>query len=112
VNGTDLFNFTGDICFFYEEDCLASTGEGACVETPLCCEWVTDHYENCVINTETDGSLDECSVPLEQTTAYCKHFDDEPIFNIADFVQFFYDLKNGGLKLLQVRFYPIPDDAI
>jgi hypothetical protein len=77
----------------------------------------TFHYDNCVLNdtdTNGDGVVDgsDCNeVGLEPVVAFCKEFVNEPIFNIADFVQFFYDLKNGGLKLLQVRFYPIPDNA-
>ncbi len=40
------------------------------------------------------------------TIAYCKEYTDEWVFNIADFAQYFWDIDNNGLKLLQVRFYP------
>jgi hypothetical protein len=125
MNVTDLFNFSGNICFFDAEDCPGELGVD-CLETPLCCELIdngdgTFHYDNCVLNdtdTNGDGFVDglDCNdgttnVGLEPVVAFCKEFVNESIFNIADFVQFFYDLKNGGLKLLQVRFYPIPDAA-
>jgi hypothetical protein len=122
VNATTLFNFSGNICFFDLLDCPGELGVD-CLVTPLCCEMIdngdgTFHYDNCVLNdtdTNGDGIVNEfyCSDDgLAPLSAYCKEYVDEPIFNIADFVQFFYDLKNGGLKLLQVRFYPIPDDAV
>jgi hypothetical protein len=126
VNATTLFNFSGNICYFDLFDCPGELGVD-CLETPLCCELIDDgdgisHYDNCVLNdtdTNGDGVVDgsDCvdgttNVGLEPAFAYCKEFVDEPIFNIADFVQFFYDVKNEGLKLLQVRFYPIPDDTI
>jgi len=121
INGTDLFNFSGNICYFDLWDCPGEVGVD-CLETPLCCEMIdngdgTFHYDNCAINDTDingDGFVDgpDCNeVGLEPVSTYCKEYINEPIFNIADFVQFFYDLKNGGLKLLQVRFYPIPDDA-
>ena len=28
------------------------------------------------------------------------------LFNIADFVEYLWDIDNSGVKLLQVRFYP------
>ncbi len=121
INGTDLFNFSGSICYFDLLDCPGEL-DVDCIQTPLCCEMIdngdgTFHYDNCVLNdtdTNGDGVVDgsDCNeVGLEPVVAYCKEYVNEPIFNIADYVQFFYDLKNGGLKLLQVRFYPIPDDS-
>ncbi len=47
------------------------------------------------------------------TIAYCKTYtaaDEQWIFNIADFVEYFWDIDyNKGVKLVQVRFYPRPE---
>jgi hypothetical protein len=124
VNITSLFTFTGDICYFDLFDCPGELGVD-CLETPLCCEMIdngdgTSHYDNCVLTTDTngDGVVDgsDCddgteNVGLESVYAYCKEFVDEPIFNLADFMQFFMNVDNNGLKLLQLRFYPIPDSV-
>jgi len=38
----------------------------------------------------------------------CKRFDDEWIFNIADFVTVLFGVENNGSYIVKVRFYPLP----
>jgi hypothetical protein len=40
-------------------------------------------------------------------TALCRSYTNYWVFNIADFVEYLWQLDNNGLKLLQVRFYPV-----
>jgi hypothetical protein len=98
---TGLFEWTGDVCYFNQEYCL----DGECTSTDLCC---TDAdldgvYESCEPNPDLllcpEGSVD--------TAAYCTSYTNEWVFNIGDFVTYLWDVQNNGLKLLQVRFYPV-----
>ena len=127
-NLTDLFNFTGTICYIEPTDCPGFL-DGECYTEFLCCADLDGDglYDVCELRTdsEPDGDIDEFDLcvdrdvdgdtvidTLEEVTGTCKDYTDEPIFNLADFLQFFMDVDNNGLKLLQVRFYPIPDDAV
>jgi len=59
-------------------------------------------------------TIDECSgdtfgfVEGDCTilTTYCNKYENEWVFNIADFVTYLWNTENNGVKLLQVRFYP------
>ncbi len=42
----------------------------------------------------------------ELVPIWCTYYDEEWVFNIADFVEYLWDVNNTGVKLLQVRFYP------
>jgi hypothetical protein len=67
-----------------------------------------DEGETRVDRVDTDGDEDVDGDDLcgGGTIAYCKNYENEWVFNIADFAQYFWDIDNNGLKLLQVRFYP------
>jgi hypothetical protein len=94
---TDLFLWTGDICYFSDTD-------------------ITGYQ--CCIDTDSDGAYDDCvdpdlvtgSCPLNHVleSVSCTHYDDYWVFNIADFVSAFWKMDNNGVKLLQIRFYPLP----
>ena len=60
-------------------------------------------------DTNNDGNIDGEDL-CGGTIAYCKEYTTpEWIFNIADFVEYFWDIDyNHGVKLVQVRFYPRP----
>ncbi len=127
-NLTDLFNFTGDICYLTPTDCPGFL-DGECHTEFLCCTDLDGDslFDFCELRTdsEPDGDIDEFDLcvdrdvdgdtvidTFEEVTGTCKTYTNEPIFNLADFLQFFMDVDNNGLKLLQVRFYPIPDDEV
>jgi hypothetical protein len=131
VNITSLFTFTGDICYIEPTDCpgyVDPDNPGDCFTTFLCCadldfdgaydvcelredsnlDEVVDDLDVCIDrDVDDNGTIDI----LEEVTGTCKTYTDEPIFNLADFMQFFMDVDNQGLKLLQMRFYPIPDEV-
>ncbi len=74
----------------------------------LCCDivdtngdTVPDAYENCEIN-----GIDSCDGGKTEVLTYCVDYTDEWVFNIDEFVEYFWDVDNNGVKLAQVRFYP------
>jgi hypothetical protein len=100
VNITGLFNWTGEVCYFNTSYCLTPD---QCTPTSLCCTVdATGLYQSCEPKTE-----DLCPAGTIDTTAYCKTYTDEWVFNIGDFVNELWGMDNNGLKLLQVRFYPV-----
>jgi hypothetical protein len=131
VNITSLFTFTGDICYLTPTDCPDYVDEfnpGDCFTEYLCCADLDGDgaYDVCELREDSDNSggvdeydscvdrdLDDDTIvdDLVEEIGTCKTYTEEPIFNIADFMQFFMDLDNNGLKLLQLRFYPIPDSV-
>ncbi len=60
-----------------------------------------DAYENCEIN-----GIDSCDGGKTEVLTYCVDYTDEWVFNIDEFVEYFWDVDNNGVKLAQVRFYP------
>lgn len=98
---TGLFEWTGDVCYFSDGYCL----DAGCTLTQLCCTDVDldGAFESCEPNPE----LLLCPEGTVDTTAYCRSYTNEWVFNIGDFVTYLWDMQNNGLKLLQVRFYPV-----
>jgi hypothetical protein len=133
VNITSLFTFTGDICYLTPEDCPGYVDEanpGDCFTTFLCCADLDGDGAYDVCELREDSELDDNEVvdsddpcidrdldndtivdDLVEKIGTCKTYTEEPIFNIADFMQFFMNVDNNGLKLLQLRFYAIPDSV-
>ena len=104
---TDLFMYSGTLCYFTDPG-------GTTTEEIICCDEVgTDTYENCIpIEEATDGNCaNEGKVEL---TAYCVDYSLNPewIFNIADFVEYYFGVVNDGVRLIQLRFYPIDPSCI
>ena len=100
VNITGLFDWSGDVCYFNTTYCLAPD---QCTATTMCCGLdASGQYQNCEPKTTDycpDGTID--------TTTYCRTYTNAWVFNIADFVSELWSLDNTGMKLLQVRFYPV-----
>jgi len=65
-----------------------------------------DINDECEPKVPNPGS---CPTPAE-VPAECSTYTDQWIFDIPDFAQYFWDIDNDGLKLLQIRFYPNCDD--
>jgi hypothetical protein len=91
---TGLFQWTGDVC--YTVDAADRT------DTPFC-----QHYD-AISSTYTYYPVPSggCSDGDVSVTLFCSLIDNQWVFNIADFVEMFYDITNNGSKLVQVRFYP------
>ncbi len=119
---TSLFEFTGDVCYLDAGDC-PDDPQSPCFEKLLCCtdidgDGFTDVCEERQ-DTDLSGTVDDLDLCTDkdldgdgiyedfvEMTSSCKHYESEWVFNIADFAQYFWDIDNNGLKLLQVRFYP------
>ncbi len=96
TNVTGLFEWSGDVCYFVAPD-------GTYTET-----------QKCVIDLNGDGIYDDAVAPVDGacpagytlTSVFCKTYEEEWVFNIADFVEYLWSLDNTGSKLVQIRFYP------
>lgn len=99
VEVSGLFKWTGSVCYLDPADC-PDTINCTLTETTLCCvPDDIDGYESCGYGGET------CEDVL--VTGYCSDYTNEWIFNIAEYVDYLWEADNDGLKLLQVRFYPV-----
>jgi hypothetical protein len=76
-------------------------------------------YEHCDLLTdigELVGDVLQCPafysdpdgiLPYISVVAQCKTYDNEWVFNIADFVGYLWNLDTTGTYVIQVRFYPL-----
>jgi len=97
VDITGLFLWSGDVCYFDNE---------TVTDTKCCIDSDSDGiYEGCTDYIIVDG-IEVCPDGYDDINLNCVSYSDEWVFNIADFVEYLWDLKNNGLKLLQIRFYP------
>jgi hypothetical protein len=120
---TSMFEFTGSVCYIYAEDPACDVdGDGEdCAETDYCCPF--DAYGvdsgSCVAKDNVkfwDGTEQTCSFADDEDeitfwldeTFYCRDYVNEWIFNIADFVDVLFDVKNNGGYNVNLRFYPLP----
>ncbi|MHC4322226.1 MAG: hypothetical protein ACYST3_08125 [Planctomycetota bacterium] len=159
VTLSDLFKFTGTICYLeepagWDEDpcnpdpdtllCRNSV-EDICAtdldddgiydvivlkdEIKGCPEWKNLEIEPgvwiCYLDRDFNGLFDDSeggeeSVPssegalcpeVDDIQAYCQYYEDEWIFNIADLVEYYFGVVNDGVKLFQIRFYPIDPEC-
>lgn len=96
---TGLFEWSGDVCYFSSTSCVDT-----CSTKSLCCTDVDGNgvYEGCSVKSDL-----LCPAGTLDLTAYCTTYTDEWVFGIGDFVTYLWGLQNNGLKLLQVRFYPV-----
>jgi len=105
---TKMFEFNGTICYF---DTLDVPDGYTGAPTELCCDEVVllDEngepvmvYENCVEKTV------DVDCTNTQVTSYCVDYSTSPmwVFNVAEFVEYFWNVDSNGVHLLQVRFYP------
>ncbi len=109
--GTDvtaLFKFTGQVCYTSDTDpaCI----DGDCFGQFYCCP--PDLASACeIVPPDTNPEI-YCPTLLDgtwlATEFFCKEYEDEWIFNIADFVNVLFDVKNNDTYNIQLRFYPLP----
>jgi hypothetical protein len=102
---TDMFMWSGSVCYFdepaefessYAECCADTDGDGA--------------YDVCDLWEQDAVTLEwSCPAPAVEVLVYCHDYlDDTWVFNIADFVGYFWKVSPDGVKNLKVRFYPLP----
>lgn len=101
IDITGLFEWTGEVCYLTEAECDPIE---ECTAMALCCvdEDEDGIFENCELQGE-----EACPEGSIEVTAYCKSYVGEWVFNIGDLVEYLWELDNRGVKLLQVRFYPV-----
>jgi hypothetical protein len=117
---TGMFEFSGDVCYIYADDPACTSGT-ACAATEFCCpiDDTTFEYNGACEALETpkfwDGFVYDCSnaVPpanslWSEETFYCREYIDAWIFNIADFVEVLFDVRNNDTYNIKLRFYPLP----
>lgn len=101
VDITGLFLWTGSVYY------LTEPTEGTYVPTLFCARDTDD---------PPDGIYDEyymkdpelaCDEGYTEVTLYGITYEDTWVFNIADFVEYFWNIDNNGVKLIQIRFYPL-----
>jgi hypothetical protein len=123
-NATDItrmFEFSGDVCYVYADD--PACVENVCSITEYCCptDWDTGLYSGaCEIKIDNPLFSDglggfDCNVQDEENvtdwidqTFYCHHYEDYWIFNIADFVEVLFSVRNNDTYNIKLRFYPLP----
>jgi hypothetical protein len=99
VDITGLFEWSGTVCYLTEpEGEYQNIMNLCCVDTDL-----DGAYDQCIDNS--DMSL--CPEGYFSVTAYCQEYTNEWVFNVSDFVTYLWSTNNNGVKLLQVRFYPM-----
>lgn len=111
VDITGLFQWSGSVCYVSPDSC---TPIAECTITALCCTDVDMDgvYEGCTTPIEPipPATEPECSIETEWVDTYCMDYEPTWVFNIGDLVDYMWDVDNKGLKLLQIRFYPVPEE--
>ena len=97
VEITDLFKWYGEICYFSD----TGTGTKCCIDTSDPLDGI---YDECVDPDPLTG----CPPGYVPESISCQTFDPTWVFNIAEFVSAFWNVDNNGVKILQIRFYPLP----
>ncbi len=116
VDITGLFMWKGEICYLASPDpSIPATQKILCAQ---------DADSNGVADDADLNGIPDVLQPLPDTglcpagfvqvtlNTYCVSYADEDaaaqwVFNIADLVDYFWQVTDQGVKLLQVRFYPI-----
>lgn len=94
VDISGLFKWTGTVCYPDPYDTVSTPN--------YCCE-----------DFNNDGIYDACAPVTDPALctaipvyADCVDYTNAWVFNIADYVDYLWNIENSGVKLLQVRFYP------
>jgi hypothetical protein len=124
TNISNLFKWTGDVCYVQADTdpyCIVE-GENVCTSLALCCVDTSDPldglWDRCDLLTDVGVDLDfdgdyECPVndgtyPYWPVAGTCRQYENQWVFNIADFVNVLWDVTHDGVYNVQIRFYPLP----
>lgn len=117
VDITGLFMWTGEICYLTQPDAsILPTTKTFCAQDANPMDGIAD-------DADSNGIPDVLEpMPVTQIcptgyvpvtlNVYCVNYAEADasaqwVFNIGDLVDYFWQLNDQGVKLLQVRFYPI-----
>lgn len=118
---TGLFSFTGEVCYWENDESCLDGAVNVCTDTDFCCVDVTDD-EYDLGDIEYNGTIYNCNLATEENTnefgmcttdfatletLHCREYVETWIFNIEDFVNVLYDINNDAYNV-QIRFYPLP----
>ena len=107
ININDLFSWSGYVCYTVDPMAIGLTTDPSfypltsmCAkDTSIPLDGIPDAIMEPVSGVCTDGTY-------TLTSLYCHEYENEQwLFNIADFVDYFLDIDNSGTKLVQIRFY-------
>lgn len=105
---TSIFEFTGQVC--YTSDLDPACTDGGCFSQFYCCP--QDESASCEVVPPDTDPLTYCPALHDgswlPTEFFCHEYEDDWIFNIADFVNVLFDVKNDDTYNIQIRFYPLP----
>ncbi|MHC4619064.1 MAG: hypothetical protein ACYTEQ_15070 [Planctomycetota bacterium] len=123
TNVTALFQWTGEVCYVQPDSyiyCEDEYGNYICSPLDLCCvdQEGDSVYEHCELLTDVgvlapDGTTLLCPLsdpdgyPYLPITADCRSYENEWVFNIADFVGYLWDIDSTGPYVIKVQFYPL-----
>ena len=121
TNLTPLFQFSGTVCYPYEEG-YGTCSDPACAQMSLCCvDSEPDRlgYERCDLLAGVGIEVGEPATTVCPTTDVdgylyysvegdCVTYEDKWVFNIAEFVGYLWDITNEGAYNIKIRFYPLP----
>lgn len=118
---TGLFTFSGEVCYWDDDDSCLDGNTNVCSDKDFCCLDVTgDGYD--LGDIEYNGTVYDCNVAGDTTlnefglcltdgatveTLHCRTYVDSWIFNIEDFVNVLFDINNDAYNV-QIRLYPLP----
>ncbi len=125
-NLTALFQWSGEVCYIQPDSyiyCEDEYGQWICSQLDLCCvdENIDGIFERCDLLTDVgvidpndpnSGNLvcpltDPNGYPYDGIIAACRTYENEWVFNIADFVGYLWELDSTGAYVIKVRFYPL-----
>jgi hypothetical protein len=107
---TDLFMWQGSVCYFEDPGGSDSTWTECCSMADVDGDGVLDVYNACGLwETDPDPVTGEPVCLHFEVPVYCSDYtEDTWVFNIADFVGYFWNVSTDGVKNVKLRFYPLP----
>lgn len=120
TNLTGLFTFSGEVCYWENDESCLDGDTNVCTDKDFCCTEVSEYdglgdieYNGTIYDCEvaTEDNLDDfgmCTIDgLAPDTLHCRTYEEEWIFNIEDFVNVLFDINNEAYNV-QIRLYPLP----
>jgi hypothetical protein len=106
ININDLFSWSGYVCYQVDPITIGLTEDpNLYPPTPMCAKDTSNPMDG-LFDAITEPASGSCPDTYTLTNLYCHEYENEQwLFNIADFVDYFLDIDNSGTKLVQIRFY-------